>query len=114
MRLSDFQKPQTRSTVADAICNSNAQKIRRGSVDWSKIRIRTCGLAAGANNPFHEAAHAVLDQAIDDGEFDDELDEETFELDSEKPVVRKKSLRRSVGRDCAPGKICVMGGRIVS
>lgn len=93
--------------IAAELCDSNAQKIRKGFADTSKIRMRASGLASGANDPFAEATHAVLDRDIDNGEFDDFDGDEEFE-----PVV-KKSHRRSTGRDCAPGKVCTMGGRIV-
>jgi hypothetical protein len=122
LRLSDFQKPETttRNISAEALCDSNAKKILGGQVDWQKIRMRTCELARGSNNPFTVAArdirHDELDRAIDRGAFaelDDE--EEVPEVKSQPKSKSRTTSRRSYGADAQfvsqhldPDELCVV------
>jgi hypothetical protein len=111
MRLSDFQKPQTqqRNFAAEAVLDANAAKIRKGFVNTSAIRIRACGLASGSNDPFRQASHQILhdalDEAISDGAFSNS-DEEPEDSDSDeeveevvKPPKSRTAKRSSYGAD---------------
>jgi hypothetical protein len=126
LRLSDFQKTSTqeRSTAADAICRANAEKIRSGFADYSKIKIRAGDLASGINDPFKQAAHQILhdalDEAIHDGAFSDS-DEEPAEFDADeeevktvKPPKSRTARRSSYGADATfiaehldPNQLCI-------
>jgi len=126
MRLSDFQQPETtsRNRAAESLVDANAKKIRNGQVDWEKIPMKTCELARGSNDPFRQAGHQImhdaLDEAINDGAFsdlDDEDDEEPEEVEEEvKPRPKSRTTsRRSYGADAAfisqhldPDKLCVV------
>jgi hypothetical protein len=126
MRLSDFQKPQTqqRSLAAEAICDANAKKILGGQVDWQRTSIRATDLASGSNDPFRQASHQILhdalDEAINDGMFSDsddepaEFDADEEEVEEVKPPKSRTARRSSYGTDAKfiaehlePDQLCI-------